>query len=105
MNSPLEIFASIIEELEQHPEHWCQGSIALTAGGQLVPSLYQHAVQWCIVGHINKRADDKIIQRRCYNLIQDKIDTINIPKWNDAKDHTVEDVINLCKELTDASQV
>jgi hypothetical protein len=99
--------ADIARELRQHPDRWMQRRLVrfrngLTSNDQDEVSR-EDAVCWCLRGHILKRIgpDTRFIEvdehfraalgRRVF-----------ISEWNDAKDRTVAEVIELCERLAAA---
>lgn len=100
MNTVRQIALSIVTELTEHPEHWCQDGIAFSKEIELVSPNDSQAVQWCLLGHVAKRAIGSPLEQQYKDALYSMLDPgQSIGEWNDAPERTVQDVISLCERI------
>ena len=113
--SPSDLVARVADFFEAHPDQWGQGAFARTKELDEV-GLYGAAVnelicQWCVMGRVAFESYqavkdeagnvDDLQDRRLYcdtsMLLQRALGNSMVASWNDDKDRTVEEVIDLCR--------
>jgi hypothetical protein len=101
-NDPKAIASDIARELRANPATWTQGVMARNAAGAQALVDESGACSWCLVGHIERRLKDRLINR------PDVIDAFrrhlerdrkSIVAFNDVRSRTVDDVIALCEKV------
>jgi hypothetical protein len=93
------VLAEVAQELREHPERWCQRTVARSASGEGVRWDDPAATQWCVHGHIRKRVP---LTFTAGGVIIDKLwDALgeSLYEWHDSPDRTVGDVIALCEKV------
>lgn len=115
--NPVEILNDIVQELTQHPTHWCQHTLARDANGNGCSYVGPNAVRWCLEGHFGKRTGT--IANRVTDAVHDYLDkhekklkakpdknavqygTVWPSIYNDEQGRTVDDIVALCKAVVE----
>lgn len=78
---------------------WCRKNLAIDADGRAVLTSDLSAVAWCLSGAVCAASKfDYKTMKRWFGLIESKMDEA-IPKWNDRRGRTKEQVIALLKSV------
>lgn len=99
-----QVLEDIITELTEHPERWCQGTLARSKAGKSIASDSPEACTWCLEGHFAKRTNTVCNNAsRVANDYMGKHQKLYGSPWvtsyNDAQGRTVDDIVTLCKAV------
>ena len=95
-------------ELLEKPENWTQRANARDANGRDISSYHPDAVCWCLFGAVNKcygitperqNVEVKLIHSLQVAPTQERRGYGSYIVWNDAKERTHQEVLDLCREL------
>lgn len=90
-------------ELLSSKEKWTKKVYATTENGTSCDPRSDEAICFCVLGAIEKcyYVSDSIEDIKIYTDVIAKLKSkvCNIPKWNDAKERTYEEIVEVLKEL------
>lgn len=99
-DDPKTLAADIARELRENPNAWTQSYMARRADGKQALVLGDGACSWCLVGHIERRLKDRVVNHpQVLTAFYNHLDRKSIVCFNDAEGRTVADVIELCEKV------
>jgi hypothetical protein len=86
-------------ELLSQPDTWCQGCFAKTIDGSHVSSINPEAVQWCLIGALNRCIPTAAKRESALSKLKHKARRKRMADWNDKPSRRQAEVVALLQSV------